>query len=234
MRERTRAVRGFVLGAVALFGLVTASVADAAQVPSRADTTITFTVAGMSCSGCAKTAAELLRKVEGVLKADVNFKTKQATLRTNGAVTENQIRIALGAVGFEPRFRGETALPPLTPEERARLDIQTVSRGEAIVVRDHVASGKITMFDFFADWCGPCHLLTPKLERLVLNHDNLALRKVDISDWDTPAAKQATEEFKMPGLPYVRIYDDRGQLLGAVHGNHIDQVGRIVERGRRP
>jgi thiol-disulfide isomerase/thioredoxin len=88
--------------------------------------------------------------------------------------------------------------------------------------------------DFFADWCGPCHLLTPKLERLVLNHDKLALRKVDISNWESPAARQATAEFGMPGLPYVRIYDERGQLLGAVHGNHIDQVEHIVKGRKAP
>lgn len=229
MPRATRAP-GIALGAAAMFGLLTVSLAAAGQASSRRDTTMQFTVAGMSCSGCAKTATELLRKVEGVRKAEVNFKTKQATLRTNGAVTEHQIRTALGSVGFEPRFPGEPTLPPLTPEEKARLDIKTVSHGEAIVVQDHLAPGKITLVDFFADWCGPCHLLTPKLERLVLNDEKLALRKVDISNWNTPAARQATAEFGMPGLPYVRIYDERGQLLGAVHGNHIDHVEQIVKR----
>ncbi len=234
MPRATRAAVGAALGTVAMLGLLTVPLAEAGQAPSRRDTTMQFTVAGMSCSGCARTATELLRRVEGVLKAEVNFKTKQATLRTNGAVTEDRIRAALGSVGFEPRFPGEAALPPLTPDERARLDIKTVSRGEAIVIQEHLAPGKITVFDFFADWCGPCHLLTPKLERLVLSHDKLALRKVDISDWNTPAARQATAEFGMPGLPYVRIYDERGQLLGAVHGNHIAQVEHIVQGRKAP
>jgi len=117
---------------------------------------------------------------------------------------------------------------PLTPAERARADIAVASRGEAIDVRKQLAPGKITIFDFWAEWCGPCHLLTPKLERMVFETPGLALRTVDIGNWDSPAAKQATEQFKLPALPYVRIYGPDGKLLAAIVGNDVEQIKRIV------
>lgn len=119
----SRATRAAVVAlgmVVATLSPPTASLAAAGQASSRRDTTMQFTVAGMSCSGCAKTATDLLRKLEGVLEAEVNFKTKQATLRTNGAVTKDQIRAALGSLGFEPRFRASRPF---------RLSLQTNESG---------------------------------------------------------------------------------------------------------
>ncbi len=118
----------------------------------------------------------------------------------------------------------------LSEAEKAGLDIETASKGEALSIRDHLAAGKTTIFDYYADWCGPCHLLSPKLERLVLEYQNLALRKVDIGDWETEVAKQATKEFGLPGLPYVRIYGPSGKLVGTVHGNRIEEVEEIIRK----
>ena len=103
------------------------------------------------------------------------------------------------------------------------------SQGKRFDLREHLASGKHTVFDYFADWCGPCHLLTPKLERLVLEYQNVALRKVDIGTWESAAADQAFAEFELPGLPFTRVFDERGKLLGQVHGNFIEQIEAIVQ-----
>ena len=103
-----------------------------------------------------------------------------------------------------------------------------MSHGNAIRIKDHLARGKVTIFDYYADWCGPCHLLSPKLERLVLRYENVALRKVDLVDWKSKAARQATREFKLPGLPFTQVYDDRGKLLGQVEGNAIEEIEKLI------
>ena len=91
-----------------------------------------------------------------------------------------------------------------------------------------MAAGKITIFDYYAEWCGPCHLLSPKLERLVLKYENVALRKLDLVDYDSKLAAQATRQFRMPGLPFTRVFDDRGKLLGQIHGNRLEDIEAIV------
>ncbi len=189
-----------------------------------------FFVAGMSCAGCANSATELLEKIPGVHEAKVDFDSKKASIQAGRVITRDEVREALGKLGFEARFPGDLVIRPLSEEEKANLDIETASHGEAIKLKDHLAPGNITIFDYYADWCGPCHLFTPKLERLLLKYKNLALRKVDISDWESKAAKQAAKEFGLPGLPYVRIYGPKGKLLGAVHGNHIKKVEAIIKR----
>ena len=213
------------IGVSAVGALTPAAATDKADQP----TTLEFSVLGMSCGTCADSATKALATVPGVLAHAVNFDSRRAHVRSDGTVTREQIRAALATLGFEARFEDETLdSDPLHEEVRSGLDIQTVSHGEKIRVKDHLTPGKITVFDYYADWCGPCHLLSPKLERLVLKYENLALRKVNLVDYESKAALQATREFRMPGLPFTRIFNDRGKLLGQIHGNRIEDIEAIV------
>ncbi|HYC91028.1 MAG TPA: thioredoxin domain-containing protein [Thermoanaerobaculia bacterium] len=207
--------------------LLCALAAGAAAQPFVAE----FEVAGMSCDACAGTASGALRKLRGVTKAEVTFATRRARVESSRRIEEGELRAALAKLGFEARFPGDPVVKPLTAEERRRADIGVASRGEAFDLRKHLARGKYTIFDFWAEWCGPCHVLTPKLERLVLERPNVALRTVDLKQWDSPAGKQATKEFKVPGLPYVRVYGPDGKFVGEVVGNDIARIRQLVGAG---
>ena len=187
-----------------------------------------FDVAGLSCDGCAGTATDALRKVPGVTKADVKFATRRARVESSRRIQDAEFRAALAKLGFEARFPNDVVVKPLTSDERARADIKIASHGEAFDVRKHLARGKFTIFDFWAEWCGPCHVLTPKIERLVVDRTDVALRTVDLKQWDSPAGKQATNEFKVPGLPYVRVYGPDGKFVGDVVGNDIEKIKQLV------
>jgi thiol-disulfide isomerase/thioredoxin len=89
------------------------------------------------------------------------------------------------------------------------LDIQVISRGEPVDLRDHLVPGKYTLFDYYADWCPPCRELAPRLEELVRRQPNLALRKIDIVDWTRPVADQQG----VHDLPYLRLYGPDGRLI---------------------
>jgi len=190
-------------------------------------------VAGMSCGDCAKNASAALLKIRGVTGATVDFGSKRAEVTASRDVAQAEIRKALAGIGMEARFPGETAPPALTDEERARLDIRIASHGEAFDVTRELARGKVTLFDFRADWCGPCQLVTPKLEQLVKNDGGVALRIIDISNWDSAAGKQATKEFHLPALPYVRVYGPGGKFMGEVVGNDVDKVRALIAKARR-
>ena len=189
-----------------------------------------FFVAGMSDTGCADDATQVLKKIPEVHEVKVDFDSKKATIKADREITRREVREALSKLGFEARFPGDLVIYPLSEEEKSNLDIETVSHGEAIKLKDHLAPGKIAIFDYYADWCGPCRLLTPKLERLLLKYKNIALRRVDIGNWESEAAKQVTKKYSLPGLPYVRIHGPKGKFLGVVQGNWIEKVEEIIER----
>ena len=192
-----------------------------------------FEIAGFSCDGCAATATSALEKVPGVTKIEVTYATRRGRIESARAIPPAEIRAALAKFGFEARFPGDLVRPRLTAEQRAALDIKVASTGEAFVLREHLARGKYTVVDFWAEWCGPCHVLTPKIEHLVNDRSNVALRTIDLQSWESPAAKQATEEFKLAGLPYVRVYGPDGKFIGEVVGNDIEKIKRLIgERNR--
>ena len=56
--------------------------------------------------------------------------------------------------------------------------------------------------DFWADWCGPCKLLTPVLEQAVENRD-VVLAKVDVD-----ANPRLAEEYGIRGIPAVKAFRD--------------------------
>ena len=190
---------------------------------------VEFTLRGMTCEACATTAEKALAKISGVEKVAVDFDSKTVKLTTRGAVSADQVREALKPSGFEALFPSDAPPPKsISTGQKRSLDIQIISRGEKIRIADHLVAGKFTIFDFFAEWCGPCHLLTPKLERLVRDRGNIALRTVDLVDWKSAAAKQATQEFRLPALPYIRVYGPKGDFLGAVEGNRIEQIEKLI------
>ena len=193
---------------------------------------ITFTVEGMTCNACANTATKTLQAIKGAVSASVDFESKLATV--TGAITEEDVRAAIrNNTNFEVLFKGESLIKPLSKEELASLDIETIKGGNKLKFKDHLAKGKLTVFDFYADWCAPCRVFSPKVEWMIKETPNAALRKVDIVDWKSAVAKQLTKVYSMPALPFTLVFDDTGKLLGKVEGNDIEQVKSILNKNNK-
>ena len=63
--------------------------------------------------------------------------------------------------------------------------------------------------------------------------DGVVLRKIDIVDWKSEAARQMTGEFGAEGIPYVRVYDKSGRFVGEVSGDDFPAVQGLVGRAGR-
>lgn len=192
--------------------------------------TFEFTVEGMSCETCAETAYKVLQ-FDGVISVSVDFETKKAVVVAEEGITAADLKKRMYEhSNFEALFAGESLVKPLTEAEKAGLDIKPLPPGEKIKFKKEVALGKTTVFDFTAKWCGPCRIYSPKVERLLLKYPNLAVREVDILEWDSDLGKQLTGEYQMPSLPFTLVFDDRGKLLGKVIGNSIEEVEAIISK----
>ncbi|HEU0033743.1 MAG TPA: cupredoxin domain-containing protein [Kofleriaceae bacterium] len=122
---------------------------------------------------------------------------------------------------------------PAAPIDTTGLDIADLGKpGEA---RDLVpVAGKITIFDFGAAWCEPCKTLEPALVEMVrANPDKLALRRIDVVDWDSAAAAR----YLTPGgfsLPHVKIFDASGKKrfektpAAGQLGSYIEEIRALV------
>lgn len=87
--------------------------------------------------------------------------------------------------------------------------VKIISRGRLIDVIDYIEPGKYTAFMFYADWCGPCKTLKPRLEEFARNGDKLALREIDIINWENPLSGF----YNLPSIPYFIIYGPQGDFI---------------------
>ncbi len=132
---------------------------------------------------------------------------------------------------------------------QAELDLEAQRmRAEAIGIRDFFAPvatlnnggkpldidllmvpGGIMMFDFYADWCGPCKVLDPKLRSIAEAEENVYLRRINILDWEKPIARQ----YDLRSIPSVWVYDGEGALVGSKL-NRFESIEEAVRRAGEP
>ena len=68
---------------------------------------------------------------------------------------------------------------------------------------DVLKNDKKVILDFYADWCGPCRMLGPVLEKIADERDDVAVVKVNV-DNDPSLA----EAFGVTSIPALFIIDN--------------------------
>jgi len=106
--------------------------------------------------------------------------------------------------------------------------VAVISHGAQVDINQHLALGNVTVVDFYADWCGPCKRLSPRLEQMMRTDPEIALRKIDIVNWNTAVARQ----FNVHSIPQVNVYDRSGRLVGTVVGVDFEKVKSYVAQAK--
>ena len=106
--------------------------------------------------------------------------------------------------------------------------VAVISHGAQVDINQHLALGNVTVVDFYADWCGPCKRLSPSLEQMMRTDPEIALRKIDIVNWNTAMARQ----FNVHSIPQVNVYDRSGRLVGTVVGVDFEKVKSYVAQAK--
>lgn len=216
-----------------IISLFLAGAALLAAAPGAAET-FQFTVIGIDCKDCAPPILKALRAVPGVKDVKLDWRAGVAVVEVPDGFDKAKLKSAVEAIGYEAVFPGEDRkdLKPLPEEERRALDIASASDGARVDLAKIPVPGKITVLDYWAQWCSPCHLLDARLQHLVKANPGVAVRRVNVGKWDNEAARQATSEFKLEALPYVRVYDARGKFVGAVTGGSWDALLTTIEKAK--
>ena len=71
------------------------------------------------------------------------------------------------------------------------------------------------LVDFWAEWCGPCKALAPKLDEIAKEYGE----KVRVVKLNVDENQKTSAEFGIRGIPTLIVFKD-GQNVEQISGNH--------------
>lgn len=86
---------------------------------------------------------------------------------------------------------------------------------------------KVVVVDFFAQWCGPCKMLSPILEEVQGEMQNVKIVKLDIDENPETAAK-----YGVTNIPTIKIFKSGKEVTTKVgflpKQQLMDMIGKSI------
>ncbi len=191
-------------------------------------TSSVVSIVNLDCQSCGGEIVDAISALDGVHKATFHKMSVEVQFRYDPArVDEKDIVDAIEKEGFSVEAGAGKGTYQAYPHYPEGSDVVIVERdGAKIDLEKHLAPGKYTIIDFYAAWCGPCRKLGESLVGIIRDNPHIALRKIDIVDWDRPVVKQHLSG--VPQLPYVRIYGPDGAFIDDISGLDLPRLKRAL------
>ncbi|EDW82493.1 ThioredoxinT [Drosophila willistoni] len=87
------------------------------------------------------------------------------------------------------------------------------------------AGEKLIVIDFYANWCGPCKIIAPKLEELAQQYaERAVVLKVNVDD-----NEEITVEYNITSMPTF-VFIKNGEVLELFVGGNSDKLAKSMEK----
>jgi len=83
-------------------------------------------------------------------------------------------------------------------------------------------SEKTVLIDFYADWCGPCRVLSPRVEEFAKENKDIKVVKIDIDDEQDLAIEY--DVMSIPTLVVLKNGQEVDRVVGLVSKSTIEDL----------
>jgi thiol-disulfide isomerase/thioredoxin len=219
--------RGLILLTFGLMGACATVPADTVY-----DAQTVLSVQGLDCQGCGQRIMNEMEKLKGVANTSFDKQSVEVTVSYRKAeVSPADLVKAVEKAGFSGEIgASKGAYRPNLEFNPAHDVVWLTHTGEMVDVTKERVLGKVTVIDFGADWCGPCRRVDAHMKKVLNAHADVALRKIDISDWDSPISQAYLKT--VPQLPYLIVYGKDGREVTRFGGFDLERLDKAIEAGR--
>lgn len=89
-----------------------------------------------------------------------------------------------------------------------------------------LADNDKVLVKFYADWCGNCKLIAPKIRRMAEDEAYAGLTILDVNAEENPVIRKLAG---VDNLPYFAVFQN-GKLLGGSAASKIEFVQALVDQ----
>jgi thioredoxin 1 len=92
-----------------------------------------------------------------------------------------------------------------------------------------IGSEKPVLIDFYADWCGPCKMMAPELEKLAgMMNDGVKIVKVNVD-----RNQELAQKLGIRGVPTLMLYRNSELLWRDSGMRNAAQLKSVIEKYNR-
>ena len=84
---------------------------------------------------------------------------------------------------------------------------------------------KKVLVDCYADWCGPCRMLSPIIDELAEEIDSCEFYKLNVDE-----AENISREYGIMSIPTILIFKDGKEINKSIGLKTKDELKELIER----
>lgn len=83
-------------------------------------------------------------------------------------------------------------------------------------------SDKTVLIDFYADWCQPCQMLSPVVDEVAKENNNIKVVKINIDEEEDLAVR-----YEIASIPTLVVIKDKNEIkrsIGVIEKSQIEEL----------
>lgn len=85
-------------------------------------------------------------------------------------------------------------------------------------------NNKKVLVDFYADWCGPCRMLSPIIEEIAKENDEYEFVKVNVDD-----CPEVSRKYGVMSIPTLIVFENGEEKKKTLGFHSLDEVKEFLK-----